>query len=92
MKGITPKIRMLCFVLINSVLLCLLCVRIRASFAQYGPCGLWKNATGSESGELGAGRLRSARTRSDDSCTPACVWPKLDQAIQTGFGQVLQTI
>ena len=49
-KGINPKIRMLCFVLINSVLLRILCVQIRASFAQYGPCGLWKNATGVESG------------------------------------------
>ena len=28
MKGITPKICMLCFVLINSVILNLLCVRI----------------------------------------------------------------
>ena len=34
-KGITPKIGMLCFVLINSVILNLLCVRIKRKFFKH---------------------------------------------------------
>ena len=61
--------------------------QIQAGFAEDDPGHL--NATESETGKLVAGRLRSARTRSSDSCKPACFltrcfWPKPDQAIQIG--------
>ena len=59
------------------------------------PCHL--NATESKSGKLVAGRLRSARTRLNDSCTLACFqtrcfWPKPDQAIQIGTRLVLHSM
>ena len=68
--------------------------RMRAGFAHYDPGHLWKTAAESESGKLVAGRLRSARTGPDGSCTPACfqtrfVRPNLGQAIQIGSGPVL---
>ena len=67
---------------------------MRAGFAHYDPGHLWKTAAESESGKLVAGRLRSARTGPDGSCTPACfqtrfVRPNLGQAIQIGSGPVL---
>jgi len=58
--------------------------RIQAGFAH---CDLWKIATESENGKQVAGQLHSARTRPDDSHTPACLWTrciwlKPDQTIQ----------
>ena len=40
-----------------------------ALHSNYDPACLWKNATESESGKLVAGRLRSAGTGPDDSCS-----------------------
>ena len=69
--------------------------RIQVGFSQNDPRCLWKNTTQSEGGKLVVGWLHSAKTRPDDSCTPACFWTRyiwpsdFDQAIQIGSRLVL---
>ena len=68
--------------------------QIWAGFVQHDPHHLCKNAKESESGKLVGGWWQSARTGPGDSCTLAgfqtqSIWPKLNQAIQTGYGLVL---
>ena len=66
-------------------------------FTQYDLGHVWKNADESESGKWAAACLHSARTKPNESCTPACFqtrcfWPKPDQAIHIGSSLVLHSM